>query len=113
MMRVVIPIKTVSEANVRGHWAKGARRAKRQRRVAADCVHLARLTGAVVPPLPLTVTLTRVAPRRLDSDNLQRALKAIRDGIADALGVDDGDARIDWKYDQRPGKPQRVEVTIK
>lgn len=90
----------MSEANQRGHWSKGAKRAKEQRSVARMKVYGAgavRLRGWTA----LAVTLTRLAPRRLDSDNLQRALKAVRDGVADALGVDDGDPRIEWRYGQR------------
>lgn len=53
----------------------------------------------------LVVLLTRVAPRELDSDNLQGALKHVRDGVADALGVDDRDERVTWApCDQRKGK---------
>ena len=63
-----------------------------------------------------TVTLTRIAPRKLDCDNLRGALKAVRDGVADWLGVDDGSERITWKYAQERGKPKwhsvRVEVAM-
>lgn len=38
----------------------------------------------------------RVAPGRLDDDNLARACKAVRDEVAAWLGVDDGDPRISW-----------------
>ena len=46
------------------------------------------------------ITLTRLASRKLDSDNLATALKAVRDGVADALNLDDGDERLDWRYAQ-------------
>lgn len=46
------------------------------------------------------VRLVRYGPRRLDSDNLAAAFKPIRDGIADALGVDDGSDRVAWSYEQ-------------
>jgi hypothetical protein len=56
----------------------------------------------------------RLTGRALDGDNLQRALKAVRDGVADALGIDDGDSRIEWQYGQRRGGKGEyaVEVTI-
>ena len=59
----------------------------------------------------IRVELVRVSPRKLDSDNLQGALKAVRDGVADALGLDDGSARYRWEYSQLKGQPS-VSVTI-
>lgn len=96
MLLVHLPILTVSEANRRDHWRVRAKRAKSQRRTAA----------VLVPAfgLPCVVTLTRVASRALDDDNLRGAMKAVRDGIADRLGVDDRDARVAWQYAQRTGK---------
>jgi len=106
---VTLPVRTVSESNVRGHWAKKAGRAKGQRALA-----LLSLRGAHVDvlALPVRVLLTRIAPRVLDDDNLRAALKAIRDGVADALGVDDRDPRVMWSYDQRRGAPGRYGVEV-
>ena len=50
--------------------------------------------------LPAVVTLTRYSAGTLDDDNLRGALKAVRDGIADALGVPDNDPRIYFAYGQ-------------
>lgn len=122
-MRVTFPLKLPSASNLREHWAKKARRVKAQRFATQVALH----GKAVLPdirewrehllwkhPLHLEVTLTRVAPRMLDGDNLQAAFKAVRDEIADALGVDDGDARVRWLYGQRKGlvKEYAVEVEI-
>lgn len=94
---VRIPLHTVSEPNTRGHWALRASRAKTQRSVTTMAVRPALPAVA----LPCVVTIARLAPRRLDDDNLRGALKAVRDGVADALGVDDRDPRVEWRYDQR------------
>jgi len=49
--------------------------------------------------------------RRMDSDGVASALKAVRDGIADALGIDDGNSRITWIYGQERGEYSvRVEI---
>jgi hypothetical protein len=58
------------------------------------------LAGGVV------VTLTRLAPSRgLDDDNLAASLKAVRDGVADALGLaEDRDPRVTWRYAQANGR---------
>lgn len=51
--------------------------------------------------------------REMDSDNLAGSMKAVRDGIADALGIDDGDTnRVRWSYSQKRGKWYAVHVTI-
>lgn len=108
-MKAVLPIRTYSLTNQREHWAKKARRAKQERGWATLTVNGA---GIRKLGLPITVTLTRVAPRALDDDNLRGALKSIRDGIADCLGVDDRDARVTWRYAQRRGSPREYAVDI-
>jgi hypothetical protein len=109
---VSLPLRIVSEANARDHWTKSAKRAREQRGVTAFALR-PKLTSAVVKPQRMTVvTLTRQGPRSLDSDNLQRALKAVRDGVADALGMDDADPRIEWRYGQERSKTYGVMVVI-
>ena len=51
----------------------------------------------------MQITLTRIAPRTLDDDNLAAGFKATRDRVADWLGVDDGDKRLTWRYAQERG----------
>jgi hypothetical protein len=94
-----IPIKTQSVANVREHWTAKAKRTKSQRDAAM------KLCPKWTHGPLLVVTLTRTAPRELDSDNLASALKATRDGIAARLRIDDGSPLVDWRYQQRKGEP--------
>ena len=94
-MIITLPIKTVSEANVRCHHMVRAKRTKANRRAAWM------LSRAY--PVPCVVTLVRVSPGTLDSDNLRSALKAVRDGIADRLCVDDGGDLVRWEYRQEKG----------
>lgn len=107
---IVHPIRTQSEANLREHWGARHRRSRIQRATAKMLVrqypHLRRHTGDYI------ITLTRVAPRRLDDDNLARSFKAIRDGVADAIGVDDGAERFTWCYAQENGRPKQYAVKI-
>jgi hypothetical protein len=58
------------------------------------------------------ITLTRIAPRKLDTDNLTRSLKAVRDGIADALRIDDGNERLSWHYRQEKRKLKEYSVIV-
>lgn len=52
------------------------------------------------------VLIRRISPRKYDSDNWIAAAKPLRDGIADALGVNDNDPRVAWNYDQDQGMPR-------
>jgi hypothetical protein len=113
---VRLPLKIESTPNRREHWAARASRAKLHRTTAwaslREADKLPRILG------PVVVTITRIAPRELDDDNLAAGAKAVRDGVADWLGVDDRDPLITWRYAQERGKPKeyaaRIEVqTVK
>lgn len=109
---IVLPVKLRSTVNLREHWRVRAARARTARHTAALVVraHLAHLWG-IHPAGVLRVRLTWVHHRLADTDNLASAFKAVRDGIADAFGLDDGDRRLVWEYRQERGAPQvRVEV---
>lgn len=107
------PIETISEANTHTHWSRKAKRAKTQR---ADAHYWCRIKfGLVKIPenAKVYVQLIRLAPRELDSDNLASAFKAVRDGIADWLKIDDGDKRIVWEYAQEKiSKTRSMKVLI-
>ncbi len=108
---VTIPVKLVSILNEREHWAKKAKRAAQHRWLAAT--HLQSASGCRLPDiLPVVVAITRLAPRCLDGDNCLAACKAIRDGIADWLGVDDADARVTWRYFQMRSKAYGCRITV-
>lgn len=99
-MKVHIPIKTVSVANLREHHMARAKRAKQHRHTA----WLAMKAAGPPPAPPLTVTMTRQSIGTLDTDNLASSIKSARDGIADWLGLDDGDTQITWRYAQEKAK---------
>lgn len=105
-MKFYIPIELPSLLNLRISWRKMVRLKKQQKLATKLCMN-----GTAIPPLPLTVTITRVGPRRLDDDNLQGACKYVRDQIAAVVGVDDGNSKYTWIYKQRTGG-YRVEVDI-
>jgi len=101
-VKICIPVKTVSELNQRCHWTIRSRRIKEHRALAA-CVTRSALRTHGPPKPPILITLVRIGPRTLDTDNLAGSLKGVRDGIADALRMNDGDTRITWQYRQRCG----------
>lgn len=109
MTRVNIPLRLVSEANARGSWHAGASRAAAQRKVVTEAL---RGHPSLVLPVYATVRIVRVAPRGLDDDNLSRAAKAVRDAVAEWLGVDDRYPGVSWIYAQRRAKAYAVEIDI-
>ena len=104
-IEVELPIHIVSVANKREHWGARARRAQTHRR-----------SALLVPKLawrfPVEITLTRLGGRQMDDDNLVAAFKALRDGIAARLGLDDADPRLRWRYEQEPHPHDAVSVTL-
>ena len=117
VVTITLPIKTVSEANSHTHWRVRAKRAKAQRAAAKlSCAAPFAREGFVTEvfgmPL-LAITMTRISPSAgLDSDNLPSSMKHLRDGVADALGVDDRDRRIVWSYAQERGPAKAYAVRI-
>ena len=109
---VTVPIKTPSTANLREFWATKARRVKAQRQAVYLCLKSAIAKGLELPPLPVVVTLIRMNSHPLDSDNVQAALKGVRDEVAKAYGVDDRGAHIEWRYAQARGRPSSVVVSV-
>lgn len=105
-----VPVKLVSEANQREHWAIRQKRKKAQQRV----VYLTWLAEGVSVEPPVVVTLTRVGVRKLDPDNLAGSFKHAQDAIARMIGVDDGDeAKVRWVYQQRKGLPKEYGLVVK
>jgi len=58
------------------------------------------------------VVLTRISPRPFDDDNNAAALKSVRDGIAEAWGIDDAEPRVTWVTDWRKGGKDAVEAAL-
>lgn len=103
------PPKVLSP-NARAHWATRSRAAKKYR---MTCHLLARQFGAVAPEGRVLLSLEFCPPdaRRRDDDNCVAAFKSGRDGLADALGIDD--SRFVTRFEMgQPVKGGAVLVTI-
>lgn len=81
------PPKVLSP-NARTHWATKSRAAKTYRNA---CFQLCRAAGLPVPVGRALLSLEFIPPdrRRRDDDNCIAAFKSGRDGVAQALGIDD------------------------
>jgi hypothetical protein len=114
MITAKIPVKLVNALNQREHWAVKAKRAKEQRSSAGWSMFRACKIIARNIEDPVTITITRRGGRRMDDDGLTASAKHVRDGIADWLGIDDGDPRLTWvvKQDTAPRGQHWVDVEV-
>lgn len=100
---IVLPIRTVSEANRQDHWSTKHKRHKIQQKL----VYLALNPFRCQIKIPCQITLTRFGPKKLDRhDNLPMSLKWIVDALCAIITGDvrpgraDDDNRIQISYDQ-------------
>ncbi len=111
-----IPLHLKSIANgSHGHWKAKAFAKKRQREVANihTIAALLEVNAHLNYSPPYAVTITRIGKRQMDDDNIAYAAKAVRDGIAEALGVNDGDRKaITFQYAQEIGTEYGVRINI-
>ena len=107
LLQVALPFRVESRANNHesNHWGARAKTSKAQRQgsrlaLSSHRVHLQRLLSVG----GLVVRVVRIGPTALDShDNLGMALKAITDGVADLLDVDDRDDSVTFVPDAEFG----------
>ena len=89
-MRLELPYPpAILSPNKRPHWAAKAKAVASYR---SECGWRARAQGADildVTRLEMRITFHPPDLRRRDCDNLISATKALRDGLMDAIGVDD------------------------
>jgi len=107
-VKVIVPIRIESTPNLRESWQKRSKRAREHKHHTYWALKATRASYM----LPCMVTLTRIAPRTLDSDNNVAGLKSARDGVALWLNADDADPRIEWAYRQRRGHPKQYALEI-
>jgi hypothetical protein len=114
-LEVTLDIRLTSPLNGSQGVTRGAMFAESKRRKAQREKARWVLLGALMAErvsLPVDVTITRIAPRKLDDDNLAASAKSLRDGIADALGCKDNDPRVTWTYAQAKGEPKQYAVRV-
>lgn len=97
--------------NARVHWARKSKAAKSYR---AACHLLAKQAGIKAPEGEALLMIEFVPPdrRRRDDDNLLAMFKAGRDGLADALGIDDNVFATQIRVSKETTKGGAVRVRI-
>lgn len=117
--------KLVNVANAREHHYERSTRVNRQRGDAKmhtlsqlvdreTRLGLKKWKHGEYETLKLLVTFTRLmGPRMMafDTDGLSTAFKAIRDGLADGLGLDDRSDKYIWHYEQERAPSPGVRVS--
>lgn len=110
-----IPLHTDSElTQSRKHWRTLKRGVDRAHLIVTSFMQPNR--GHLLLLGVTHVRMTRIAPNKMDSDNLHGSLKAVRDTIAEILGRDDADWKtgaIQWEVDQRSEAPRTHGVEIR
>ena len=97
MISLRLPLRLDNPLNQRTSWQLRARRAHNERGITR--LALGPKIRGLGPP-PYTVKLTRFGRQKMDDDGLSASFKHVRDGVADALKLDDGDSRFSWIYQQ-------------
>ncbi|PCJ24109.1 MAG: endodeoxyribonuclease RusA [SAR86 cluster bacterium] len=96
--------------NGRIHWAQLARAKKGYR---GDCALFTRMAiGRKTFTAPVTISITMYPPdrRRRDDDNAIASFKAGRDGVADAIKVDDADWDTTYRVEKEPLNKVVIEI---
>ena len=107
-------IRTVSEANSSEHWSKKCKRHQTQKKLVKWLLTYKKPLNQT----PLTITLTRVAPRYMDPSNLVSSFKYIEDACAEyfhpglAPGRADGFGDIQFIHKQIKGNPKEYKIKI-
>lgn len=98
--------------NQRMHWGAKHRIAKSYRRA---CYFLTRKHGVVAPEGEVLLELEFVPPdnRKRDDDNVLASFKSGRDGIAEALGIDDNRFITQFRLSDKVVEGGEVRVRIK
>lgn len=105
------PVAAV-QSNTRTHWRVKAKAVKAYRTEAAWSAKKHLVVNS--PDAELIFSFTPPDASRRDLHNMPHAMKAVIDGIADAMGCDDNRFRVTWPHEfSAPSKPGAVLVHIK
>jgi hypothetical protein len=102
-----IPVRAATSQNARfmNPFARAAlvKKERRTTKQAFEAVRGAEVLGQLARDARYLVKLVRIGPNELDAeDNLPGSLKAVKDELAELLGLkSDRDRRIRWAFDQR------------
>ena len=115
MTSVILPWpRKVLSPNVKSHWAVKNRATLKAK---SDAFYLARDAGLSIievysNSIDVHLTFTQPDKRRRDQDNIIASCKALLDGVAMAIGVDDSRFNLSFDFSPPPKKPGSIIVKI-
>lgn len=114
-VEILLPIRTVSEANCFEAWQTKHKRHKAQKR--AIVFAMFSIKNAI--RIPCTIRITRFAPRQLDAhDNLRMSVKYLLDQVCAEImndqrpGKADGSDKLTFEYAQEKHKNYAIKIEI-
>lgn len=111
-MKVIYPFPpNVLSPNARAHWSEIARKKKQVRQDANYMTRINQVKVSKDKPVMLAIVFRPATNCRYDIDNAFARCKALIDGIADAIGIDD----THFIYQLARGEPLKggaVEITF-
>ena len=110
IVMVDVPVRLVTLENQREHWATKNKRARLHR--AMTMAQLGRFAMLRPDDGGYVITLTRVAPRKLDPGNHEASFKHVQDAVASWLGIDDGSPLLEWRYAYEKAPAYGVRIRI-
>ncbi len=98
--------------NARKHWAVRSRIAKRYRITCRLLAMQAGISAPITEKILLSLEFVPADRRHRDDDNLVASFKAGRDGLADALGIDDNRFVTQFRLSDETTKGGAVRVLV-
>jgi hypothetical protein len=111
---LTLPIQVKNGCNLREHPMARHRRVLKEHKIVAQALWARELLNKRHRPSfpPYVVTMTRIAARKLDDDNMVAGFKGVRDAVAKWLGVNDGDtSKVRWVYAPEEKPPRNDDAT--
>lgn len=100
VIKIPYPMSKLNPNRTKNRWELAA--AKKSARKEAWALCKAARLKPMQGPLDVFITFYPPDKRRRDDDNAIAAFKAYRDGIADAIKVDDAEWRVKYKMSKEP-----------
>ena len=123
LVDAIVNTHIYSEQNLNEHWSKKAKRHKAQQKAVQRALlpfkqELQCNFIKIQPTNKLLIVLNRIAPRKMDYDNLIYSFKWVKDAVCDlinpglAKGRADDDSRFSFQYDQKRGNVNQYAVQL-
>lgn len=117
LVALTVPVRIKGTTNGSQGVTLGGRRFRRDkqrglRSIGHNAAKALGLKALLAQHGALVIHLVRIAPNRLDGDNLEASFKRVRDGLARAVGVDDRHPSVEYVADDERGAVRQYAVRV-